>query len=96
MVGDLKHGRTVHSLARLLTQYRVSLRYVTPPGLHMPPDITSFVASRGIQQVRSRVGGWPLHTPQPCDTIPPPTLPCCPRRSLGALRKHCQTQMCST
>ncbi|XP_062344305.1 CAD protein isoform X2 [Cinclus cinclus] len=50
MVGDLKHGRTVHSLARLLTQYRVNLRYVTPPGLHMPPDITSFVASRGIQQ----------------------------------------------
>ncbi|NXN10095.1 PYR1 protein, partial [Indicator maculatus] len=50
MVGDLKHGRTVHSLARLLTQYRVNLRYVTPPGLHMPPDITSFVASKGIKQ----------------------------------------------
>ncbi|NWV02141.1 PYR1 protein, partial [Ptilonorhynchus violaceus] len=50
MVGDLKHGRTVHSLARLLTQYRVNLRYVTPPGLRMPADITSFVASRGIQQ----------------------------------------------
>ncbi|NXG58767.1 PYR1 protein, partial [Hemiprocne comata] len=51
MVGDLKHGRTVHSLARLLTQYRVNLRYVTPPGLRMPPDITAFVASKGIQQV---------------------------------------------
>lgn len=50
MVGDLKHGRTVHSLARLLTLYRVNLRYVTPPGLRMPSDITSFVASRGIQQ----------------------------------------------
>ncbi|NXX40675.1 PYR1 protein, partial [Tricholaema leucomelas] len=50
MVGDLKHGRTVHSLARLLTQYRVNLCYVTPPGLHMPPDITSFVASKGIKQ----------------------------------------------
>ncbi|NXX54588.1 PYR1 protein, partial [Scopus umbretta] len=50
MVGDLKHGRTVHSLARLLTQYRVNLRYVTPPGLRMPPDITSFVASKGIKQ----------------------------------------------
>ncbi|KAF1421172.1 CAD protein, partial [Spheniscus magellanicus] len=50
MVGDLKHGRTVHSLARLLTQYRVNLRYVTPPGLHMPPDITSFVDSKGIKQ----------------------------------------------
>ncbi|NXC78145.1 PYR1 protein, partial [Anhinga anhinga] len=50
MVGDLKHGRTVHSLARLLTQYRVNLRYVTPPSLRMPPDITSFVASKGIKQ----------------------------------------------
>ncbi|NWS48992.1 PYR1 protein, partial [Probosciger aterrimus] len=50
MVGDLKHGRTVHSLARLLTQYRVNLRYVTPPGLRMPADITSFVASKGIKQ----------------------------------------------
>ena len=28
MVGDLKHGRTVHSLARLLTMYNVSLRCV--------------------------------------------------------------------
>ncbi|KAG7280374.1 hypothetical protein CRUP_022202 [Coryphaenoides rupestris] len=27
MVGDLKHGRTVHSLAKLLTQYRITLRY---------------------------------------------------------------------
>lgn len=50
MVGDLKHGRTVHSLARLLTQYRVNLRYVTPPSLRMPADITAFVASKGIKQ----------------------------------------------
>ncbi|KAJ7341427.1 hypothetical protein JRQ81_005509 [Phrynocephalus forsythii] len=50
MVGDLKHGRTVHSLARLLTLYRVSLRYVTPPSLGMPPEIVHFVASKGIKQ----------------------------------------------
>lgn len=52
MVGDLKHGRTVHSLACLLTQYRVSLRYVAPPSLRMPPDVRAFVASRGTKQVR--------------------------------------------
>lgn len=52
MVGDLKHGRTVHSLACLLTQYRVSLRYVAPPSLRMPPSVWSFVASRGTKQVR--------------------------------------------
>ncbi|XP_061097457.1 CAD protein isoform X2 [Conger conger] len=50
MVGDLKHGRTVHSLARLLTQYRISLRYVAPRNLHMPPEIIDFVASKGIKQ----------------------------------------------
>lgn len=36
MVGDLKHGRTVHSLAQLLALYRVTLRYVSPSSLAMP------------------------------------------------------------
>lgn len=53
MVGDLKHGRTVHSLARLLTQYRITLRYVSPKNLSMPHDIVDFVASKGIKQVRT-------------------------------------------
>lgn len=51
MVGDLKHGRTVHSLAKLLTQYRITLRYVAPKNLHMPAEIISYVASKGIKQV---------------------------------------------
>ncbi|KAF7657383.1 hypothetical protein LDENG_00028210 [Lucifuga dentata] len=50
MVGDLKHGRTVHSLAKLLTQYRITLRYVAPNNLHMPAEIISYVASKGIKQ----------------------------------------------
>uniref|UniRef100_A0A8C9QSF9 Multifunctional protein CAD n=1 Tax=Scleropages formosus TaxID=113540 RepID=A0A8C9QSF9_SCLFO len=50
MVGDLKHGRTVHSLARLLTQYRITLRYVAPKNLQMPPEIVQYVASKGIKQ----------------------------------------------
>lgn len=51
MVGDLKHGRTVHSLARLLTQYRITLRYVAPRNLSMPAEIVEFVASKGTKQV---------------------------------------------
>ena len=51
LVGDLKHGRTVHSLARLLTLYRVSLRYVSPSGLEMPQDVVDYVAARNIPQV---------------------------------------------
>ena len=51
MVGDLKHGRTVHSLARILTMYEgVQLRYVTPFNLEMPQDVVEFVKSRGVQQ----------------------------------------------
>ncbi|XP_056633448.1 CAD protein [Diorhabda sublineata] len=50
LVGDLKNGRTVHSLARLLTLYNVQLRYVSPPSLKMPDHITSFVKSKGISQ----------------------------------------------
>lgn len=50
MVGDLKHGRTVHSLARLLTLYDVTINYVSPAILAMPEKVVSFVASKGIQQ----------------------------------------------
>lgn len=50
LVGDLKNGRTVHSLARLLTLYNVQLRYVSPASLKMPSHIMQFVASKGISQ----------------------------------------------
>ena len=50
MVGDLKHGRTVHSLAKLLTMYNVTLRYVSPSHLKMPRDVVDFVASHGVTQ----------------------------------------------
>ncbi|XP_065831143.1 multifunctional protein CAD-like isoform X2 [Oscarella lobularis] len=51
MVGDLKHGRTVHSLAKLLCLYRVQIRYVCPPSLCMPKDVTDYVDKHGISQV---------------------------------------------
>ncbi|CAK1581963.1 unnamed protein product [Parnassius mnemosyne] len=50
MVGDLKNGRTVHSLAKLLTLYHVQLQYVSPPGLGMPKHIMEYVAYKGIPQ----------------------------------------------
>lgn len=50
MVGDLKHGRTVHSLARLLTLYNVTINYVNPKSLAMPEKVVQFVASKGITQ----------------------------------------------
>ena len=51
MVGDLKNGRTVHSLARILSFYRVTIQYVSPPSLRMPEQIKKYVADRSISQV---------------------------------------------
>lgn len=40
LVGDLKHGRTVHSLLKLLRQYHVHVHLVSPPGFEMPTHLT--------------------------------------------------------
>ncbi|KAL9886382.1 carbamoyl-phosphate synthetase 2, aspartate transcarbamylase, and dihydroorotase rudimentary isoform 1-T3 [Glossina fuscipes fuscipes] len=50
MVGDLKHGRTVHSLARLLTLYNVQIQYVSPENLGMPEHIIRHLNEKGISQ----------------------------------------------
>lgn len=52
MVGDLKNGRTVHSLARLLTFYHCNIIYISPPGLEMPQSVVDFVESKKISQIR--------------------------------------------
>lgn len=38
-VGDLRNGRTAHSLAKLLSRFNVVMRYVAPPQLQMPTEI---------------------------------------------------------
>lgn len=50
LLGDLKYGRTVHSLARLLTLYDVKLNYVGPKILAMPEDILAEVEEKNIPQ----------------------------------------------
>ncbi len=51
MVGDLKYGRTVHSLARLLTLYDIKLNYVSPDILRMPPSIIDEIQGKSqVQQ----------------------------------------------
>ena len=50
MLGDLKYGRTVHSLSRLLSLYDVKLNYVSPDILRMPKEIQAEVAARGTEQ----------------------------------------------
>ena len=51
MLGDLKYGRTVHSLARLLTQFQgIKLNYVSPDILRMPREVIEEVGEKGIPQ----------------------------------------------
>jgi aspartate carbamoyltransferase len=53
LVGDLKNGRTVHSLARLLARFDgVTLNYVAPDILQMPEDVLDEVAAAGVPQHR--------------------------------------------
>jgi carbamoyl-phosphate synthase/aspartate carbamoyltransferase/dihydroorotase/carbamoyl-phosphate synthase/aspartate carbamoyltransferase len=48
MVGDLRYGRTVHSLTKLLAQYNVSLRFVSPEMLRMPMVIMNEIIDSGM------------------------------------------------
>jgi aspartate carbamoyltransferase catalytic subunit len=43
MVGDLRYGRTVHSLARLLSLYDVRMTFVSPEILRLPLDVMNDV-----------------------------------------------------
>ena len=50
MLGDLKYGRTVHSLAKLLALYDVKINYVSPEILRMPESLVAEVGAAGIEQ----------------------------------------------
>lgn len=56
LVGDLKYGRTVHSLAKLIAYYNASsvkLCFVSPEDLAMPAAITELVRAHGIEVVET-------------------------------------------
>lgn len=50
MIGDLKHGRTVHSLAQLLALYGAELNYVSPESLAMPSELVKKLSAAGVRQ----------------------------------------------
>ena len=62
MVGDLKYGRTVHSLIKLLSLYKgIKFSLVAPRGLEMPDYIIEQAARNGnvIEQKSSLAEGLP-------------------------------------
>ncbi|KAF9306830.1 hypothetical protein BGZ74_003078, partial [Mortierella antarctica] len=48
LVGDLKNGRTVHSLVKLLAYYHVTLNFVSPPSLRMPESVKAELSQAGV------------------------------------------------
>lgn len=46
-VGDLRYGRTVHSLVKLLQHYDVHMQLVSPPSLALPPDVRQQLIGSG-------------------------------------------------
>jgi aspartate carbamoyltransferase catalytic subunit len=47
LVGDLKYGRTVHSLTDALTMFGAKLTFVAPDSLQMPQDIVNNLKRKG-------------------------------------------------
>lgn len=48
MVGDLKYGRTVHSLLQALSHFKARFTFVSPYELQMPTEYKEFLYERGI------------------------------------------------
>jgi carbamoyl-phosphate synthase/aspartate carbamoyltransferase/dihydroorotase/carbamoyl-phosphate synthase/aspartate carbamoyltransferase len=53
MVGDLRFGRTVHSLTKLLLQYNVSLRFISPDILRLPLALMNQIRDLGVDERES-------------------------------------------
>lgn len=49
LVGDLKYGRTIHSLSLALTHYPVRLYFVAPESLNLPDSITHELRKKGVK-----------------------------------------------
>jgi len=50
LMGDLKHGRTVHSLSKLLSLYKnIKVTMIAPKALQMPDNVVSTLTNAGHQ-----------------------------------------------
>jgi aspartate carbamoyltransferase catalytic subunit len=49
LVGDLRYGRTAHSLASALSLYDVRLHTISPKGLELPANLSSELEEKGME-----------------------------------------------
>ncbi|MFP4000701.1 MAG: aspartate carbamoyltransferase [Thermoplasmata archaeon] len=48
IAGDLKYGRTVHSLTKALSMFDSDMTFISPPSLKMPQEIINILKEQGI------------------------------------------------
>lgn len=48
MIGDLKYGRTVHSLLQAMSHFNTKFTFVSPPELRMPNEYKLFLQQKGL------------------------------------------------
>ncbi|MDR1005593.1 MAG: aspartate carbamoyltransferase [Bacteroidales bacterium] len=48
MVGDLKYGRTVHSLVQAMCNFKTTFHFVSPKELEMPESVKRHVKDKGL------------------------------------------------
>jgi aspartate carbamoyltransferase catalytic subunit len=53
MVGDLKYGRTVHSLLEALSHFDTEFVFVSPPELRMPAEYRAILDAKGLKYSES-------------------------------------------
>ena len=54
MIGDLKHGRTVHSLTKLLTLYRgITIQLIAPEEVQMQKELIAYLRENGCEVMQS-------------------------------------------
>jgi len=54
MVGDLKYGRTVHSLLMALSEFNTSFCFISPDELKMPDEYKMHLKAKGLNYSESR------------------------------------------
>ncbi len=55
IAGDLKYGRTVHSLTKALSKFDTEMTFISPPSLKMPEEIINILERKniGFQEVEN-------------------------------------------
>lgn len=48
MIGDLKYGRTVHSLLQAMSHFNTKFTFVSPPELRLPNEYKIFLKEKGL------------------------------------------------